>query len=187
MRLSPHADLGAVEAKLKPMLNRNVKKAFGLDIPGGEIVHLHLTPFRDVHLAAFGDTERGRWDTIYGFAAIAALIVLIACINYVNLATAARHRQGPGDFHPQGDGGDAVAVDGPIHGRVGDHGVLALVLAFAIVELLLPAFNRLIGRAITFNVVADGPLTLGHIRRRDHDGVLGGVYPAFILSAFARG
>ena len=63
VRLSPHADLSAVEAKMKPMLDRDVKMAFGLDIAGSKIVNLHLTPFRDVHLAAFGDTERGRWDT----------------------------------------------------------------------------------------------------------------------------
>ena len=58
------------------------------NLRGSDVLHLHLTPFRDVHLAPFGETEAGRWSTVYGFAAIAVLILLIACINYMNLATA---------------------------------------------------------------------------------------------------
>jgi putative ABC transport system permease protein len=184
VRLSPHADLSAVEAKLKPMLNRNVKKAFGLDIPGGEIVHLHLTPFRDVHLAAFGDTERGRWDTIYGFAAIAALIVLIACINYVNLATARAIARAREISIRKVMGAMRSQLMVQFIGESVIMALLALVLAFAVIELLLPAFDRLIGRAITYNVVANWPLTLGIFAVAIMIGVLGGIYPAFILSGF---
>ena len=50
-----------------------------------------LTPFADVHLSTdrFGGmTPPGSWTMVYGFSAIGALILLIACFNFTNLATA---------------------------------------------------------------------------------------------------
>ena len=51
----------------------------------------HLTPFQDAHLSSDqygGMTPGGSWTMVYGFAAIAVLILLVACFNFTNLATA---------------------------------------------------------------------------------------------------
>ena len=53
---------------------------------------MHLTPFADVHLSSAGlpdnMTPAGSWITVYGIAAIGLLILLVACFNFMNLATA---------------------------------------------------------------------------------------------------
>ena len=90
VKLAPGANTDAVLAKLKTITDKSIdaKKQMNLNLTGSDILHLHLTPFRSVHLAPYGQTETGSWTTIYGFAAIAALILLIACFNFMNLATA---------------------------------------------------------------------------------------------------
>jgi putative ABC transport system permease protein len=62
--------------------------------------------------------------------------------------------------------------------------VIALVVAFALAELLLPAYGRFMGRPLTFHYLGDWPLTLGVIGTGILAGLLSGVYPALILSGF---
>jgi putative ABC transport system permease protein len=62
--------------------------------------------------------------------------------------------------------------------------LVALALAFAMVELLLPSFDTLLGRPIAYHLVRDWPLTLAILVIAILAGLLGGVYPAFVLSSF---
>ena len=55
------------------------------------MLHIRLVPFRDVHLTTDrygGMKPPGSWTTLYGFATIGILILLVACFNFTNLATA---------------------------------------------------------------------------------------------------
>ena len=116
---------------------------------------------------------------IYGFGAIAALIVLIACINYVNLATAraiARARE-ISIRKVMGAMRSQLMVQFIAESVI--MALLALALAFAAIELLLPAFDGLIGRAITYNVVANWPLTLAILAVAIIDRGAGRYLPGF--------
>src|SRR6185503_20046650 len=91
--LQPGADAQSVSAKLPALIDRNFdpRKTMGLSVRGSEDLQLHLTPFLDDHLSTDrygGMTPGGSWATIYGFMAIGAMILLIACFNFTNLATA---------------------------------------------------------------------------------------------------
>jgi putative ABC transport system permease protein len=186
VRLSPGADPNTVLAKLKPILDKelDVKQLTDVKMPGSQLLHLHLTPFRDVHLAPRGETEAGNWTKIYGFGAIAGMILLIACFNFTNLATAramirareislrkvmgAKRRQLIAQFL-----GESVLM-----------ALIALVFALATVEILLPAYDSLLARPITFHYLGDWPLTLAFVAIAIGAGLFGGIYPAFVLSGF---
>ncbi|HVW72680.1 MAG TPA: ABC transporter permease [Rhizomicrobium sp.] len=186
VKLAPNADPDAVRAKLPAMLDRHIdaKKLLNMNIAGSSLLHLHLTPFRRVHLDAFGETEKGRWATIYGFAAIAGLILLIATINYVNLATAramVRARE-VGLRKVLGARRSQLIVQ-----FMGESLLLALsglVLAFALVEILLPSFDSLLARPIDYRFVSEWPLTLAILAAVILAGLSGGIYPALVLSRF---
>jgi putative ABC transport system permease protein len=155
-----------------------------MNLRGSQVLQLHITPFRDVHLAQYGPNERGHWDGVYGFGAIAMLILLIACFNYMNLATAramvrAREislRKVMGAKRPQ------LIVQ--FLGESVTTALVALLLAFIPVEMLLPSFDSFLARPITYNVVTDWPLTLVIVAMALAAGLLGGVYPALLLSRF---
>ena len=186
VKLAPHADLGAVMAKLKPMLDRNIdaKKQIHANIRGSDLLHLHLTPFRDVHLARFGEKESGRWGTIYGFAAIAVLILLIACINYMNLATARAAIRAREVSLRKVVGARRSQLIVQFMAESVITALIALGLAFAIVEILLPTYDSLLDRRIHFQILADWPLTLTILAVALGAGILGGIYPALVMSGF---
>jgi putative ABC transport system permease protein len=186
VKLSPRANLSAVQEKLKPMLDRNVdaKKLSNDNVSGSDILHLHLTPFRDVHLAPFGETEAGRWGTVYGFAAIAVLILLIACINYMNLATARATTRAREISLRKVVGAKRSQLIVQFMAESVLLALIALVLALAVVEILLPAYDSLLARPITFQVLADWPTTIIVLLAAVFAGLLGGIYPALVLSSF---
>jgi putative ABC transport system permease protein len=186
VKLAPHADPAAVTEKTKPMLDKHVdaKKSMNVSMPGRDVLHLHLTPFRYVHLAAFGDTEKGRWETVYGFAAIAALIILIASINYMNLATARALVRAREVSLRKVMGANRAQLIAQFMGESVFMALIALVLAFTAVELLLPQFDHLLGRTVAFHLLTDLPLSLAIAGVALLVGLLGGLYPAFVLSSF---
>jgi putative ABC transport system permease protein len=186
VKLAPQADLGAVMTKLRPMLDTNIdaRKQLHANIKGSDVLHLHLTPFRDIHLARFGEKENGRWGTVYGFAAIAVLILLIACINYMNLATARAAMRAREVSLRKVVGAKRSQLIVQFMAESVITALIALGLAFAIVEILLPAYDSLLDRQISFHLLADWPLTLAIVAVALGAGTLGGIYPAFVLSSF---
>jgi putative ABC transport system permease protein len=186
LKLAPGTDLAALQRKLTPMLDKNidVKKQMNIDMKGSDILHLHLTPFHQVHLAEFGETEKGREGTVYGFAAIAVLILLIACFNYMNLATAQAMVRAREIALRKVMGARRGQLVVQFMGESVLTALIALALAIGIVELLLPAYDSFLARPITFNLPGDWPLTLGFIGIALLAGLLGGFYPALLLSGF---
>jgi len=188
VRLAPGASPASVIAKTPAIFDKNVdaKKEMNVDARGSSLLQVHLTPFTDVHLKVIdgGMTRTGSWTVIYGFAAIALLILLIACFNFTNLATArammrarevslrkvmgARRRQLMVQFL-----GESVLT-----------ALLALALALALVEILIPAYDSFLNRPIAFNYATSLPLLLGLIGVAIFTGIIAGIYPALILSGF---
>ena len=95
VRLAPGTDPHTVIAKMAPMLDRAVTgrlSASGSRMKGSHAYMVHLTPFSDVHLTSArwrgNNTPAGSWTTLYGVGIVGALILLVACFNFMNLATA---------------------------------------------------------------------------------------------------
>ncbi|MEM1127740.1 MAG: ABC transporter permease [Bacteroidota bacterium] len=148
---------------------------------------LSLMPLVDIHLHANVEYEldpTGDIRYVYGFLTVGVLILLIACINYMNLATArsmqrAREvgvRKALGAFRGQ-LGRQFFAESAVLTG-------MALLLALSLVSTLLPAFNQFAGKDISATLLTDPwvLLTVGGV------GVfvsfIAGSYPAVFLSRF---
>src|ERR1700722_19063506 len=186
--LAPGADPEAVLAKLKPILDRNVNPEEKLpENRGSGLEQFRLTRFWDVHLTSDnygGMKPPGNWTTVYGFAIIALLIVVVACFNFMNLATAratlrAREislRKTVGATRPQ------LIVQ--FLGEALLPALVSLVIALALVEVLLPLYDAFLNRPISFNYLADWPFLLAILAAAIVAGLLSGVYPALVLSSF---
>ena len=186
VKFAPGTDPDRVAAQLKIVTDKAVdpKKQVNLNVRGSDIVHLHLTPFRNLHLDPFGQTEQGSWTMIYGFAAIAGLILLIACFNFMNLATARAMVRAREISLRKVMGARRSQLMGQFLGESVLTALVALVLALALVELLLPSFDSFLNRPIVFNLLTDWPLTLSVVGIAIAAGLFGGIYPALVLSAF---
>jgi putative ABC transport system permease protein len=187
--LSPGADPARVLAKLKPILDRSVDlSAFtAVKIPGSQLVEPRLTRFLDVHLTTdrFGGLKPpGSWAMLVGMMVIGGLILLVACFNFMNLATArATMRAREISLRKcMGARRDQLVVQ--FLGEAVLMALVSLVIALALVELLLPAFSRFMDRPLSFAYLADWPLTLSMLGVAILAGLLSGIYPALVLSGF---
>ena len=189
VELQANADARAVEAKLPALIDRNFdpSKTLGLAERGSKDLRLTLTPFRDDHLSTdrYGSlTPAGSWTTVYGFMAIGAMILLIACFNFTNLATAramARAREISLRKVVGARRGQLVAQ---FLGESVLMALMALILALALVEMLLPLYDRMLGEPIQLQYLADWPLLLTLLGMAILAGLLAGFYPALVLSGF---
>jgi putative ABC transport system permease protein len=186
VKLAANTDPAAVRAKLIAITDKGIdaKKQVNLNIPGSDLLRLHLTRLGDTHLAAFGDTEAGSMTMIYGFGAIAGLILLIACFNFMTLATARAMIRAREVSLRKVMGATRQQLIVQFLGESVMTALIALVLALVLVELLLPAFDSFLTRPIAFNVLGDWPLTIAVVMIAIAAGLFGGIYPALILSGF---
>ncbi|MBC8152471.1 MAG: ABC transporter permease, partial [Bacteroidetes bacterium] len=153
----------------------------------GNQFRFQFQPITDIHLHSDYEDEHepnSNVQYIYIFAAIAGFILLLACINFMNLSTA-------------GSAGRAKEVGvrkvmgserGQLMGQFLAESVLltflALLLALALVAVLLPGFNQLAGKQFGISAVTSGWMLPGIVLACLLIGLLAGSYPAFVLSAF---
>ncbi len=193
--LKSGADPAALEAKFPAMLRKymgpQVQEFMGASfdemLQQGSRVRQYLQPLRDIHLHSDLSVEfepNGNINYVYIFAAIALFILLIACINFMNLATArsasrAREvgiRKVAGSYRRQLIGqflAESVFLS-----------VIAMSLALVVVELVLPAFNNLAEKNLQSFYLGNWPLLAALVGITLLVGVVAGSYPAFVLSAF---
>ncbi len=117
-------------------------------------------------------------------AAIGGLILAIACFNFMNLSTARAALRSREIALRKTLGAKRGQVIMQFLGEAVLMAVLALVFAFAFVEVLLPRFDAFLDRPIAFDYVADWTLVLAFAGVAVLAGLISGVYPAFVLSAF---
>ena len=190
VELAPGADPQAVLAKFAPIVDRSLDMSrTGMTLRGSEFEQFHLTPFREVHLTSdqFGGggmTPAGSWTTVYGFAAIALLILLVACFNFMNLATARATLRAKEIGLRKVGGAKRPQLIAQFLGEAVLMALSALVIALAIVEAVSPAYGRFLDRPIAFHYVTDWPLLLMVIGGAIAAGLLAGLYPALVLSSF---
>jgi putative ABC transport system permease protein len=153
----------------------------------GNFVRMALMPLTAIHLHSNKDAElgpNGNIQYVYIFSAIAAFILLIACVNFMNLSTARSSNRAKevGIRKVLGSlKGDLVAqfmLESVLISFV------AMLLALGLAWLLLPVFNGLAAKQMTIGLFSRSwlaPALLGLVLVV---GVLAGSYPAFYLAAF---
>ena len=146
----------------------------------------YLQPLTDIHLYSHLRNELGtnrQVKDLYLFGLIAFLILLVACINYMNLATA-QHAQRAREVGVRKVlGADKGMLIRQFTGESLLFSLLALVLAAVLMELAAPLFNALWGKELSVDY-RSWSTWLALIGVTGLVGILSGSYPAFFLSAF---
>jgi len=187
--LAPGADPAQVLAKLKPIIDRNVdlSKFFTGKMAGSRVLDPQLTPFTHAHLTTdlFGAMKPpGSRTVLYGISVIGLLILLVACFNFMNLATARATMRAREISLRKTLGATRKQLIVQFLGESVLMTLLALVFALALVEIVLPAFDSFLGVPLTLHYLQDWPLSLLILAIAIAAGLIGGIYPALVLSGF---
>jgi len=118
---------------------------------------------------------------------IGLLILLVACFNFMNLATARATLRAREISLRKVMGARRGQLVEQFLGEAVLMALIALAVAFALAEVLLPSYSRFMGRPLELHYLADWPLTLAIIGTGILAGLLGGLYPALVLSGFRPG
>ncbi|TMI86037.1 MAG: FtsX-like permease family protein, partial [Bacteroidetes bacterium] len=148
---------------------------------------IHLQPLTDIHLHSNMVGElglNGNVVYIYVFAGVAIFILLLACFNFTNLSTARSLTRAKEVGLRKVVGADRKQLLSQFLGETTLFALLSLVLAIAIAFLVLPIFNRLAERELQVDFSKNQALTTVLILLVIAVGLLAGLYPAAILSAF---
>lgn len=187
--LAPGVSPQSVIAEFRPIMDRDAGPEMAsrhLKGPASRFFQVQLTPFVDVHLASGGYVENmtppGSWVTVYGIGIVGALILLVACFNFMNLATARASLRAREISLRKCVGASRKELMAQLLGESVLMALCALVLALVLVEILLPAFDRLLDRPIVFHYLADWRLLLMVIGIAAGAGLISGSYPALVLS-----
>jgi len=146
-----------------------------------------LEPLKDIHLKGatqYNLEPPGSLTTVYIFAVIAILILLVAIINYVNLATAksAGRAKEVGVRKVSGANRQGLIIQ-----FLGESLVIvtiATVIALSLVYIITPGFNQLIGKELSFSPIGNIAGILSLIALVLIIGISSGIYPAFVLASY---
>jgi len=144
-------------------------------------------PLREIHLRSGLRSEiepMGNRLYVYIFSAIALAVLLIACINFMNLATARSTKRAKEVGIRKAVGAPRSQLVRQFLGESLSTSVISTAGAFLLIALALPWFNRLTGKDLTSSSLADPSLLLAAAVVALAVGIVSGCYPAFFLSAF---
>ena len=150
-------------------------------------VVLRMQKANDVHLTSSLELEfeqNGNLQHVYLFSFIAILILLIAIINFMNLATARAAKRGKEVGLRKVLGAHKKMLVSQFIGEAVFTSFLALIIALGIISTALPWFNHLTGKEIQIDVFRNAPLLGSLLGLGLFTGLLAGSYPAFVLSSF---
>ncbi|MDR2281735.1 MAG: ABC transporter permease [Sphingobacterium sp.] len=186
--LKPDANIEVFNSKIKTFSREHINSAIvknNWNVPkyNGEIFAF---PFRDQYLynnGKGGDYTSGRIDLIKLFAWIAVFILSVACINFMNLSTARSERRARevGVRKVIGANRSSLIVQFLTESIL--ISLFAMLLAIIIVVIVLPYFNTLFAKNISFSLQSFHTWWC-LIAFTLFTGVLAGIYPAFFLSSF---
>ena len=147
---------------------------------------LGLQQLTDIHLTSNRDGEwraNGSIAVVYTFSAVALVVLLIACINFMNLTTARSTQRAKEVGIRKVIGADRQQLISQFMGESIMLTAIAMLLAVALVEVALPVFAAFLEKPLTFS--AAEPATLGLlIAGTVLVGAFAGSYPALYLSGF---
>ncbi len=186
--LATPASAASLQSKLDALTSgslQEVQQALGFGIEGMElglqpITKIHLYPFLSGAVQPDGDLRY-----LYVFGAVALVILLISCINYMNIATArsAWRAREVGVRKALGARRSQLTRQFLVESLL--FSTLAFLLALCFIKAALPAFNSFTGKALSLRITDNPEIFAFFAAVAFLAGILGGFYPALVLSRFA--
>ena len=191
--VKPGSNLGLVNDKIqKTYLSESAEAAKIISERYGDMGALgvySLQPFTDMHLNKELPAQNGLSDASnpmysYILSGIALFVLLIACINFVNLTVARSVRRSKEIGIRKVVGGERKQLIVQFLGESFLLCFFAFALAIVLVQLALPVFNELSNKVLTLSYLFDAKLILGYMALFIVTGLLAGFYPALVLSNY---
>lgn len=185
--LKAGTDPKAFEAKLPALMKKQLGENYARLEQSGNYFHLNISPLTDIHLKSNRQYEleaNSNASYVYIFSAIALFVLLIACINFMNMSTArsANRAREVGVRKVLG------SSRGYLIAQFLSESLLitlcASIVAIAAAWFLLPLFNEISGKHLTVTLQVFSWLVPAMLLIILLVGLLAGAYPAFYLSAF---
>lgn len=189
------ADASSVKHKLDALTEKNMgpelEAILGLSQQefkaNGNSFGFFLQPLLDIHLKSnLGSelTPNGNIRYLFIFGAIAAFILLIAIINFMNLSTArsATRAKEVGVRKSIGALRSKLMIQFLSESMI--YSFISTVIALAIIGLVFPAFNSLAGKNLKFSMIMQPTVLVSIVGFAFLTGLIAGSYPAFYLTAF---
>src|SRR4051812_36942775 len=189
VKLREGADVGEINRQIPAWEKRNIPD----EVSNGErsnpadYEEYRLVNIRDLHL---GKAQNGAMTpgndriSIVTFGLIALLVLGMACINFTNLATARASQRAREVARRKVLGATRSQLIVQFVGESLLVAVIAMVVALALVELALPAFNAFLGADIRLGYLGANGILLPILGLVLIVGIAGGLYPSFYLSRF---
>ncbi len=182
--LKKGADPEQLKARFPDFLEKHINHIYR---DAGWVMHMDLLPLDRVHLHANVDYDistRGNLTNIIIFSTVALFILIIACINYMNLATARALRRSREVGLRKVVGAHRLHIIRQFIGESVLVALIALVIALLLIQAFTPDFNLLIGKTLNLFTASNLWLLLFLIVLTVIIGILAGSYPSFYVSRF---
>jgi putative ABC transport system permease protein len=179
------------EKKLSAVLTKYMAAEFaaflGPEVNINDVFQLKMKPLLSIHLSPaeqFEIAPQGSMTSVYIFSMIAILILIIACINFMNLSTARANKRAK----EVGIRKTIGAYKHQLWRQFLSESVLlafiALILAILLIKLFIPVFNILTNKPLYAGLLFLSPNWLILLGLTLVTGLLAGLYPAFYITAF---
>ncbi len=179
---------------LKEKIDNDIWEMYGYtvtgdsaNIPEGYTAEIIFNPITDIHLNGNAEKEiesNSDIQYVYIFSIIAIFVLIIACINYMNLATARSAKRSREVGVRKVMGANKSNIFNQFMAESFFMSIFSMIIAIGIVEIILPSFNLLIGKQLMLNLLTNIPLAISILIITILVGFLSGSYPAFFLSNF---
>lgn len=180
--LKPNVTPASFEKKLGVMYDKYMASIFD---QFNVKIHYGIQKITDIHLRSEMTNEPeelGSMSYIYIFSAIVVFMLLIACINYMNLTTARSARRAKEIGIRKTTGSSRFQLITQFLAESTLTSVIALILSIGLVAVFLPLFNQVSGKQITYVSMLEPGTILILLLIVIFVGFVGGSYPAFYLS-----
>jgi putative ABC transport system permease protein len=191
--LSHLADVGSTEEKMQALFDKHASEEIMARVrERGEKrdIFLGLQPLTQIHLntreAEAGNGLVDRSDPVYSYilTCIAAFILVIACINFINLSIAQSLKRSKEIGIRKVAGSTRKQLMMQFFTETFLVSAAAFTIALILTVYILPFFNVLSGKKLSLSYLSDGYLWVGYFLLLLATSVISGIYPLFILSAF---
>jgi putative ABC transport system permease protein len=180
--LKPGANIENLQQKLPDFLQRH----YGQEMKANQLYYtLFLEPLKKVYLhSRFGGMLTGNISYVYIFSVIALFVLLIACINFINLTTARATERAKEVGIRKLIGASRKQLAKQFFGESLIHSLAALFFSVILSYFLLPLFNHLAGKTISSSIFSNAQNILCLLFLVIIIGFAAGSFPAVVLSSY---
>lgn len=186
MLLREGVEIAAIEARIPDFLNRHIQVGADGALPSSW-TGLHPWLITDIHLHSNLDSElepNSSIEYVYIYTAIAIFILLIACVNFMNLATARSAKRALEVGLRKVLGAEKKLLIGQFMSETILMTLMAAVIALLLSWLVLPIFGNFTGKDLSMNMLEHPEYLLGLLVLVLFVGMIAGSYPSLFLSGF---